>query len=1120
MIGDRFQHLRSSRTARDSVAYALALAALFLMGLFWSNPASAQQCPAFNITVAHGGSVTESHCIGGFIGFNPIGSIPPGELPQHGTLTIDTVADTFTYTHNGDAATTDFFRIRDSDNVPIDVNVTITPPTSPITITPGTLSLQAGTPFSQQLTASGGTGSYTFALDAGSPPPGLSLSAGGLISGTPTQRGNYSFTVRATDSTSASGLQSYSGSTANPSLTVTPTTSSAPLGSLFSVTYTPGGGVGPYTASLAFGATLPPGLHLSGFTLSGTPTTLGNYSFQIVVQDSSTGPGNWFQFLSVTVNVVPALPTITSVTPNTGPTTGGTSVTITGTNFTGATSVTFGGAPATGVTVVNDTAITATTPAHAAGAVAVAVTTPGGTVNSGSFTYAAPAPTVTSVAPNTGPPAGGTPVTITGTNFTGATAVTFGGTPATGVTVVNDTTITATTPAHAAGAVAVAVTTSGGTNSLPNGFTYSALAPSIISVTPNTGPATGGTPVTITGTNFTGATAVTFGGAPATGVTVVNDTTITATTPAHAAGAVAVAVTTPGGTNSLPNGFTYSALAPSIISVTPNTGPATGGTPVTITGTNFTGATAVTFGGTAATSITVINDSTITATTPAHAAGSVAVAVTTPGGNASLPGGFTYSAPVPTVTSHTLQLTAGASGTVSLTQGATGGPFTAATIVTSPPASDGTTSIVQNGTQWQLVYASAAGAASTVIVRYTLSNASGTSAPGTVTFTVVARPDPSRDREVIGLLNAQAQSAQRFARSQITNFRDRLEQLHDDSNREATSMNVRLAGPQDPTDPNALGYARETRASDPTRNAFAYAPNDAGPSRPPTKAPPPKRGSLTDLAVWAGGFVNFGTANRYNVGLGHTLIGVSGGVDYRFSPGFTAGVGVGYGRDTVDVGNSVTQSRGQALSTAIYGSYHPRNNTFIDALLGYSALDFDSRRFVTPTSGMATGGRSGNQVFGSIIGGYEYKSSRALVSPYGRIESAWTQLNAFTESGAAAYDLAFGKQTLSMLAGVLGMRAEYVFLRDWGVVKARGRLEYTHDFTGSSLASMGYADLRNGLPYTLGVNVFTRDYIAVGLGFDTPVGNGATLGFDYTTALGLDGRTEVHNFALRLGAKF
>jgi hypothetical protein len=88
-----------------------------------------------------------------------------------------------------------------------------------------------------------------------------------------------------------------------------------------------------------------------------------------------------------------------------------------------------------------------------------------------------PAPTVTSVAPNSGPDTGGTSVTITGTNFVSGATVTFGGTAATGVTFVNATTITATTPVHAAGAVDVVVTnpdTQSGT--LTNGYTYTLSA--------------------------------------------------------------------------------------------------------------------------------------------------------------------------------------------------------------------------------------------------------------------------------------------------------------------------------------------------------------------------------------------------------------------------------------------------------------------------------------------------------------------------------------------------------------------------------------------------------------------------------------------------------------------
>ena len=86
-------------------------------------------------------------------------------------------------------------------------------------------------------------------------------------------------------------------------------------------------------------------------------------------------------------------------------------------------------------------------------------------------------PTITSVSPNSGPPAGGTSVTITGTNFFGSVAVTFGGVNATNVVAVSSTSITATTPAGAPGPVDVTVISDAcGNVTLPAGFTYAGAA--------------------------------------------------------------------------------------------------------------------------------------------------------------------------------------------------------------------------------------------------------------------------------------------------------------------------------------------------------------------------------------------------------------------------------------------------------------------------------------------------------------------------------------------------------------------------------------------------------------------------------------------------------------------
>ncbi|MGW3263645.1 IPT/TIG domain-containing protein, partial [Streptomyces sp. NPDC001056] len=147
--------------------------------------------------------------------------------------------------------------------------------------------------------------------------------------------------------------------------------------------------------------------------------------------------------------VAPAAPTVISLIPTSGPTTGGTPFTIVGSHLTGA-SVTFNGVPATGVVVdPTGTVLTGLTPAGAAGNVPVVVTTPGGsTTVTGGFTYVAPpGPVVILLAPITGPVAGGTAFTIVGSNLTGA-SVTFNGVPATGVVVdPTGTVLTGLTPA-------------------------------------------------------------------------------------------------------------------------------------------------------------------------------------------------------------------------------------------------------------------------------------------------------------------------------------------------------------------------------------------------------------------------------------------------------------------------------------------------------------------------------------------------------------------------------------------------------------------------------------------------------------------------------------------------
>jgi hypothetical protein len=499
-----------------------------------------------------------------------------------------------------------------------------------------------------------GTSGNTVKFGTAVSPSVVHLSANTLTAISPAGTGSVDVTVTNTNGTStinAADVFTYFGV---PTVTaVSP--SSGPSGSTTAVTITGTNLAG--ATSVFFG----PGLAtiVGSCTATTCSVTTGGHSEGPGTVDVTVDTPGGTSATSAADHFTYTGPAVTGVSPTSGPTTGGTSVTITGTDFTGATDVSFGSASAPTFTVNTATQITATSPVHVAGQVDVTVTGPDGNspiTPADVFTFGvAPAPVVNGVfsgfLPPSGPTTGGNSVTITGTDLAGATAVDFGASPATGVSCTASR-CTFTAPAGT-GTVDVTVTTPSGTSatSAADQYTY-VTPPTVTGVSPNSGPEAGGTTVVITGTGLLGAGGAFFGGRPAPLTGPCTATSCTVTAPAGgAAGTVDVTVTTAGGTSatSAADHYTY-VVQPVVTSVVPDGGPLGGGNTVTVNGSDLNGATSVLFGATAATGVTCSANS-CTVTAPAEAAGTVDVTVTTAGGTSVVSSAdqYTYTLP-PTVT--------------------------------------------------------------------------------------------------------------------------------------------------------------------------------------------------------------------------------------------------------------------------------------------------------------------------------------------------------------------------------------------------------------------------------------------------------------------------------------
>jgi hypothetical protein len=234
----------------------------------------------------------------------------------------------------------------------------------------------------------------------------------------------------------------------------------------------------PYNTGGNSGVYLPTG-YTSGATLSGTATYLNSSLCSLGLTPGiytwTWGTGANADSLVLTIDPAPPLPppTVTAVSPASGPSTGGTSVMLVGTNFCGITGITIGGVACQSFGATSPTSASCRMPPGVIGPASVVVTTANGSNAANTlYSYTQPPPTVTVVSPSNGPAAGGTAITLTGTGFTNVTGITVGGQACASYTVTSATSATCTTPAGTAGSALVVLTTAGGSDPFNKRFTY------------------------------------------------------------------------------------------------------------------------------------------------------------------------------------------------------------------------------------------------------------------------------------------------------------------------------------------------------------------------------------------------------------------------------------------------------------------------------------------------------------------------------------------------------------------------------------------------------------------------------------------------------------------------
>jgi outer membrane autotransporter protein len=258
-----------------------------------------------------------------------------------------------------------------------------------------------------------------------------------------------------------------------------------------------------------------------------------------------------------------------------------------------------------------------------------------------------------------------------------------------------------------------------------------------------------------------------------------------------------------------------------------------------------------------------------------------------------------------------------------------------------------------------------------------------------------------------------------------------------------------------------------------------------------------------------------------------STLGLTAGIDYRFTNNLVAGIALGYSNSETDLNADGGNIDSDSYSLTLYGTFYQSNEFYIDGSYSYGRNSYDSERniiyqVVTPINQTAISSNDSNQHVLGLGAGYNFNRQALTFTPNARLDYVKTDIDGFSEEfnnkdAGASLGMEIDSQKLQSLTLTLGVQADYVISQSWGILIPHANLDYVHEFKDDVRQLTGrFLQDNSRESFSFSSDAPDRDYFNLGLGISAQFSQGRAAFIRYEGTLGL---RDVDRHAIMAGVR-